>query len=596
MISFNKFPKSESSSYYKIYEFYILENLNLKSIRPVQILSSTHRRLSYAFLLALTLAACKGRQPQPQRLAPLPQDAFVQVYFNHSQTAEYTEPYRRYQRAGDDLERLIVDTIASARSTLDVAVQELRLPEIAKAIVERHKAGVKVRLILENNYSRPWSTFTPAEVKELPERESDRYSEFRRLVDINGDNELSPDEIKQRDALVLLRDAGIAIIDDTADGSKGSNLMHHKFVIVDGATVILTSANFTSSDIHGDFKSADSRGNANNLLKIDSSEVAASFTQEFNLMWGDGPAGKLDSKFGVKKPFRPARQVQLGQTTVTVQFSPVSKSVPWNQTPNGFIGKTLAAASQSINLALFVFSEQQLANILETSHQQGVEVRALIDSSFAHRSYSEGLDMMGVALGDNCKYEPNNRPWKNPITTVGVPMLPPGDLLHHKFAVVDDTTTIAGSHNWSDAANTGNDETVLVVQSPTVAAHFKREFERLYAGAQLGVPVIIQRRVQALQQQCVPAVSSQTPSQGKPVPSGSPLAISRQDKTQTEQRINLNTATEQELEALPGVGPKLAKQIVAARQQKPFTSVEDLDRVPGVGPKMLEKLRDRVTW
>lgn len=76
--------------------------------------------------------------------------------------------------------------------------------------------------------------------------------------------------------------------------------MHHKFVVVDGRTLIVTSANFTTSDIHGDFSNPNSLGNANNLLQINSSELAALFTQEFNLMWGDGSGGKPDSKFGLK--------------------------------------------------------------------------------------------------------------------------------------------------------------------------------------------------------------------------------------------------------------------------------------------------------
>jgi competence ComEA-like helix-hairpin-helix protein len=52
----------------------------------------------------------------------------------------------------------------------------------------------------------------------------------------------------------------------------------------------------------------------------------------------------------------------------------------------------------------------------------------------------------------------------------------------------------------------------------------------------------------------------------------------------------------EELEALPGVGAKLAQRIIAARQQKMFTSLEDLDQVSGVGPSLLKKLSDRVTW
>ncbi len=59
------------------------------------------------------------------------------------------------------------------------------------------------------------------------------------------------------------------------------------------------------------------------------------------------------------------------------------------------------------------------------------------------------------------------------------------------------------------------------------------------------------------------------------------------------QRINLNSATETELESLPGVGPKLAARIVAGR---PYNSLEDLDKVKGVGPSMLTKLSPLVKF
>lgn len=549
----------------------------------------THQRIGCTLLLSLTLIACKSAEPKSLRPTPLPQDPLVQVYFNHSQSADYVEPYRLQKRPGDDLEQLLVDAIASAKSTVDVAVQELRLPKIAKALVERKKAGVKVRVILENTYIRPISSFTTAEVAKLPQREQARYKEVYKLADSNGDNQLSPDEINQGDALVMLRNAPIPIIDDSADGSKGSDLMHHKFVVVDNRILIVTSANFSTSDIHGDFTSPSSLGNANNLLKIDNSELADMFTQEFNLMWGDGPGGKPDSKFGVKKPYRPAQQVTVGDTTINVQFSPTSTAQPWSDSANGLIGKTLNAANQSVDMALFVFSEQRLANILETDHKRGVQVRALIEPDFAFRNYSEALDMMGVALSNKCKYEPNNRTWQEPITTVGVPQLPKGDLLHHKFGVIDGQTVITGSHNWSVAANNGNDETVLVIQSKTVAEHFEREFNRLYADAQLGVPDVVKKKFESQQKQC--ATSKTAPS-----PSPTNLSTPGLNENDSIQKVNLNEASQQELESLPGVGPKLAKQIIKARQQKPFTSLADLDKVPGVGPSLLEKLRDRVTW
>ncbi len=58
-------------------------------------------------------------------------------------------------------------------------------------------------------------------------------------------------------------------------------------------------------------------------------------------------------------------------------------------------------------------------------------------------------------------------------------------------------------------------------------------------------------------------------------------------------KLNLNTATQAQLEALPGIGPAFAQRLIAAR---PYHSLADLDAVPGVGPVMLNKLKDRVTW
>lgn len=60
--------------------------------------------------------------------------------------------------------------------------------------------------------------------------------------------------------------------------------------------------------------------------------------------------------------------------------------------------------------------------------------------------------------------------------------------------------------------------------------------------------------------------------------------------------INLNTATEAELDTLPGVGPVTAAAIIAWRQANgSFASVDQLAEVDGIGPARLEKLKDRVT-
>ena len=55
--------------------------------------------------------------------------------------------------------------------------------------------------------------------------------------------------------------------------------------------------------------------------------------------------------------------------------------------------------------------------------------------------------------------------------------------------------------------------------------------------------------------------------------------------------IDINQADWQELQQLPGIGPKIAQRILDERAKSPFQSVEDLRRVSGIGPKILERLR-----
>jgi phosphatidylserine/phosphatidylglycerophosphate/cardiolipin synthase-like enzyme len=478
----------------------------------VRLLSINWVRFTFLVLLGLLLflgftfwrQASAPAPASPTLAAPLPQDPLIQAYFNHVQSASYTEPYRQQQRLGEDLEAVVVEAIASAQSSLQVAVHELNLPHVAQALAERKRAGVAVRVIVENTYSRPMSSVTPQELAGMESRDRQKYQEFVQLVDQNQDGELAAAEVAERDALIIFKAAGIPVIDDTADGSKGSSLMHHKFVVIDRQTVIVSSANLTLSDVHGDFLSPASQGNANHLLKITSPALAQHFATEFDLMWGDGVGGRADSKFGLDKPYRSPKTFALAKnSTVTVQFSPTSSRLPWQKSANGLIGRTLSRAARTVNLALFVFSDQALGNILETDRDRGVQIKALIEPQFAYREYSEGLDLMGVALpSDRCRYEPENRPWRKPLTTVGIPVLADGDLLHHKMGVIDGKIVIAGSQNWSAAANDGNDENVLVIDNATVAAHFQQEFDRLYQGAALGIPPHLQQKIQKQRSRC----------------------------------------------------------------------------------------------
>lgn len=57
-------------------------------------------------------------------------------------------------------------------------------------------------------------------------------------------------------------------------------------------------------------------------------------------------------------------------------------------------------------------------------------------------------------------------------------------------------------------------------------------------------------------------------------------------------KVNINTATAQQLSSLSGIGPKKAQAIIEYRKAHgPFKSINDLIKVKGIGPKMVEKLK-----
>ena len=59
--------------------------------------------------------------------------------------------------------------------------------------------------------------------------------------------------------------------------------------------------------------------------------------------------------------------------------------------------------------------------------------------------------------------------------------------------------------------------------------------------------------------------------------------------------MSLNSATAEQLDTLPGVGPVTAQKIVAYREEHgPFTSVDGLDAIPGIGPARIAELQGLV--
>jgi competence ComEA-like helix-hairpin-helix protein len=87
------------------------------------------------------------------------------------------------------------------------------------------------------------------------------------------------------------------------------------------------------------------------------------------------------------------------------------------------------------------------------------------------------------------------------------------------------------------------------------------------------------------------ATTGQSAAAGTPLASPNPTERTREPKGPAGPALNVNHATIVELEGLPGIGPSLARRIVADREaQGPFATIAALDRVPGIGPALMARL------
>lgn len=366
----------------------------------------------------------------------------------------------------------MIDAINQAQSTVDLAVMEFRLPKVAQTLMLAQKHGVKVRVMIDNKYNKTLDDYTTEEIAQMNKHDKQAYQELKRYP---------------ADALAMLRQGGIAIKDDTSDSAtKGSGLMHHKFLIVDGKTTIISSGNLTTSDLHGDFDNFDTRGNPNNMVVVpNNTQFAKIFTDEFNYMW--------QGLFKSHKPVRHPVTIPIGSGTITVNFSPANRHEDIAITSNGYIASYLEQARKSVHMALFVYSDQKISDTLGNVHEQGVEdIKVLIDPDFIARPYSKAYDAMGLCPKSGKKNSfIKVHPWKHPINTVGYPISTVGDRgVHSKMAILDGVLVITGSHNWSNSGNYLNDETLVFIQNPIVAPHYEQEFNRLYTTAKVGLKAL----------------------------------------------------------------------------------------------------------
>jgi len=229
-----------------------------------------NRFLSFLFILTFLLAACgqvpaiptPGVEITPTtgtNITPIDLEAgygvkgsWFELYFT-----DPTSPLSPQGTGG--LDGPLVNAIDQARLSIDVAAYSISLNSVRFALINAHKRGVQVRMVMEST------------------------------------------NMDRSDPQALI-EAGIPIVGDNMDG-----LMHNKFMVIDKSEVWLGSMNFTDSGTYDD---------NNNMMRIHSTKIAEDYSVEFKEMFED-------HKFGpdvVRQTPNPT--VTIDDTRIDIYFSP----------------------------------------------------------------------------------------------------------------------------------------------------------------------------------------------------------------------------------------------------------------------------------
>lgn len=117
-------------------------------------------------------------------------------------------------------------------------------------------------------------------------------------------------------------------------------------------------------------------------------------------------------------------------------------------------------ANRSIHIMVFSITLNSVGDALISAHRRGIDVRILIDRNTVDAAGSEygRLKAAGIPVRLH--------------TTKG--------LMHNKVAVIDGYVAITGSYNWTNDAETENNENILIIRNAKIASTFESEFQKIW--------------------------------------------------------------------------------------------------------------------
>lgn len=388
--------------------------------------------------VAAFAAAARKPRPAPAPTAPsAPSGPAVGATVSFHGAALPARAFSRTDRVPESL----VAAIDATRSTLRVAIYELTLPGVADALVRAKQRGVDVKLIYDQGHAAGAAGGSGA---------------VTALAGSQPGAAAGPSGPSAQFSQVVA--AGIETRLLKGGGSYG--IMHNKVMVADGELVETGSFNWTTA--------ADGMNFENALFRDDAS-LAALYSAYFDWMWAFArPVGAGSSGDGpyANPPADPSPSVRYkGQAWPRASFSP----------GGGTEAKLVAAIGQArgtLDVAIFSFYSQAVADAVVAAKGRGVTVRVVGDASQARRSpqvaqlVSAGVDLRlsgGRGAGGR-------------------------GVLHHKFALLDRELLATGSYNFSANAENNNFENQFYSDGAGDLSAYQAEFEAVWAQAHTPAP------------------------------------------------------------------------------------------------------------